>query len=189
MYVTTLELPPKQNRDEFGRKADNQPDLDLEERHMTSSLGPLNSDSFINGRFKQIGGLYIVVIISGSSLIRFRELSRHSVALFGPPFLSNTWYHCRCTNNLVGGFFFSRQSMCEPGNAWFSISIQILNALFTYMAIQSMPWWCTQFLHVTGWSCPYRRNDVGFDLFGMQSREIWYHIPEARRIGVCVCLM
>ncbi|KAG7366416.1 DUF2985 domain containing protein [Nitzschia inconspicua] len=78
---------------------------------------------------------------------------------------------------------------CEPRNTCFNISIQILNGLFTYMAMESMPWRCTQFLHVAGGSCPYRLNDVGYDIFGLPSREIWYHIPKQRRIGICVCLL
>jgi Protein of unknown function (DUF2985) len=102
---------------------------------------------------------------------------------------------------LSGAFFFflllGWQAMCdtpsrtdcEPRNTCFNISIQILNGLFTYMAVESMPWRCTQFLHVAGWTRPYRRNDIGHDLFGLPSQEIWYHIPQSRRIGICLCLL
>lgn len=102
---------------------------------------------------------------------------------------------------LSGAFFFflllgwhnlcdtPSKTNCEPRNTSFNIAIQILNGLFTYMALESMPWRCTQFVHVMGWSYPYRRNDVGYDMFGLPSREIWYHIPWARRRGICLCLL
>jgi hypothetical protein len=78
---------------------------------------------------------------------------------------------------------------CEPRNFWFNISIQVLNVLFTYMALESMTWRCTQFLHAMGWSCPKRSNQLGQDIFGLDSKEIWYQIPLARRRGILVCLL
>ena len=37
---------------------------------------------------------------------------------------------------------------CDPRNGWYNISIQILNILFTYMATVSMPWRCTNAIHL-----------------------------------------
>lgn len=99
-----------------------------------------------------------------------------------------------------GAFFFfllvGWQSMCrprmdcEPRNWWYNASIQILNVLFTYMAVVSMPWRSTHFLHITGWGCPYRKNTVGHDLYGLPNDEdIWFHIPLRKRLGIVLILL
>lgn len=99
-----------------------------------------------------------------------------------------------------GAFFFfllvGWQSMCrprmdcEPRNWWYNASIQILNVLFTYMAIASMPWRSTHFLHITGWSCPYRTNAVGHDLYGVPNdNDVWFHISLKKRLGIILLLL
>lgn len=50
---------------------------------------------------------------------------------------------------------------CDPRNGWFNLSIQILNALFTYMALVSVPWRTANFIHSTKWSCPIRSHEPG----------------------------
>lgn len=99
-----------------------------------------------------------------------------------------------------GAFFFfllvGWQSMCrprtdcDPRNWWYNASIQILNVLFTYMAIVSMPYRSTHFLHITGWSCPHRNNTVGHDLYGQPNhRDAWFHIPLNKRLGIILLLL
>lgn len=71
---------------------------------------------------------------------------------------------------------------CNPRNDIYNISVQILNGLFTYMATVSMPWRCTNWMHTVGWSCPHRRkNDPGFDLYGLPTRSLWFHLPLRQR--------
>ncbi|GAX10588.1 hypothetical protein FisN_14Lh086 [Fistulifera solaris] len=79
---------------------------------------------------------------------------------------------------------------CEPRNWWYNASIQILNVLFTYMALVSMPWRSTHFLHITKASCPYRRNAVGHDLYGIPvTNDAWFHIPLPKRLGIILLLL
>ena len=78
---------------------------------------------------------------------------------------------------------------CQPRNDIYNISIQILNGFFTYMAVVSMPWRCTNFLHTTGWSCPRRENAPGHDLYGQATDDVWFHVPLRKRIWVLVFLL
>jgi hypothetical protein len=57
------------------------------------------------------------------------------------------------------------------------------------MCIVSMPWRCAQFFHASGLSRPQRSNKIGHDLYGLATKEIWYHIPLRRRLGIDVCLL
>ena len=75
---------------------------------------------------------------------------------------------------------------CEPRNWWYNWSIQVLNVLFTYMAVVSMPWRCANFLHLTGTSCPPRNNAIGHNLYGLPDPELWFHIENARRLGITI---
>lgn len=92
---------------------------------------------------------------------------------------------------LIGGHRLCRPRLdCQPRNDWYNASIQILNILFTYMAIVSMPWRTTNFLHLTGWSCPRRSNDNGCNLYGIRNApDIWFHLPKTRRIGITILLL
>ena len=78
---------------------------------------------------------------------------------------------------------------CEPRNYWYNVAVQILTALFTYTAFVSMPWRCTNALHISGWNCPYRQNSVGSDLYGFPSKDIWFHIPLGKRCGIISFLL
>jgi hypothetical protein len=78
---------------------------------------------------------------------------------------------------------------CEPRNWWYNWSIQALNVCFTYMATVSLPWRATNALHTFGWGCPHRRNDVGHDLYGLPTHDIWFHVPLFRRGGILVTLI
>jgi hypothetical protein len=79
---------------------------------------------------------------------------------------------------------------CEPRNWWYNASIQILNVLFTYMAVISMPWRSTHVLHITGASCPHRSNAVGHDLYGIVNQnDAWFHIPLPKRLGIILLLL
>lgn len=79
---------------------------------------------------------------------------------------------------------------CEPRNWWYNFSIHVLNVLFTYTNLFSMPWRMTNFLHISGWSCPYRSNVLGCNLYGMPgSKEVWFHIPLRPRWGITVLLL
>lgn len=81
---------------------------------------------------------------------------------------------------------------CEPRNWWYNFAVQFLTALFTYMVTISMPWRCANFVHTIGWSHryrPYRPNKPGLDLYGMPSKDIWFHVPLGRRAGIEVMLL
>lgn len=74
---------------------------------------------------------------------------------------------------------------CEPRNWIYNMSIQALNGCFTYMSGVAMTWRCTNFLHSTGSACPRRSNEVGHDLYGLPTTDIWFWVPRRRR---CVVL-
>jgi len=78
---------------------------------------------------------------------------------------------------------------CNPRNDIYNVSVQILNVLFTYMAMVSLPWRWTNFVHATGWHCPRRRNEPGFDLYGMPTMDIWFHLSPKHRIVILVFLI
>jgi hypothetical protein len=78
---------------------------------------------------------------------------------------------------------------CEPRNWWYNWSIQALNVCFTYMATVSLPWRATNFIHTLGCGCPHRRNDVGHDLYGLPTKDIWFHVPLGRRAGILFVLI
>jgi Protein of unknown function (DUF2985) len=78
---------------------------------------------------------------------------------------------------------------CDPRNYWYNWSIQVLNVLFTYMNTVSMPWRCTQLIHIMG-SCPPRENAVGHGLYGFgNDPDIWYWIPLRQRLGITIILL
>ena len=91
---------------------------------------------------------------------------------------------------------------CEPRNTVYNISIQILNGFFTYMALLSLPWRLSNFLHLSrtvrrqcycccgGGNCyPQRSNEVGHNLYGLADPDIWFHIPVQRRCSITILLM
>lgn len=81
-----------------------------------------------------------------------------------------------------------KRTDCDPRNWWYNFAVQFLVALFTYMNVFAMPWRCTQLLHIYGWSSPQRNNDVGHDLYGFRSKDIWYHLPLGARGGITLSL-
>ena len=81
------------------------------------------------------------------------------------------------------------RTACEPRNTIYNVSVQIWNGLFTYMATVSMPWRCANFLHSTGWHLPRRKNEPGYDLYGLPTRDIWFHVPRRKRIHVLFFLI
>lgn len=78
---------------------------------------------------------------------------------------------------------------CDPRNGWFNLSIQILNALFTYMALVSVPWRTANFIHLTKWSCPIRSHEPGCNFYGLPDPELWFHISIGRRLGITIVLL
>ena len=79
---------------------------------------------------------------------------------------------------------------CDPRNKWYNLSIQGLNILFTYTNTVSMPWRCTQLLHISGSSCPPRENAVGHGLYGFADEpDIWYWIPLRKRLYITIILL
>jgi hypothetical protein len=77
----------------------------------------------------------------------------------------------------------------EPRNVIYDIAVQFLNVLFTYMATFALPWRVTNFIHVFGWGRPYRDNHDGKDLYGRDSRDVWFHIPLMHRRTISVILL
>jgi hypothetical protein len=78
---------------------------------------------------------------------------------------------------------------CEPRNWWLNWAIHALNVCFTYTAFISLPWRATNAIHTFGWACPHRRNDVGYDLYGLKTDDIWFHVPLFRRGGILITLI
>ena len=92
---------------------------------------------------------------------------------------------------------------CEPRNTVYNISIQILNGFFTYMALLSLPWRLSNFLHlsktiryclcccgcVRDGCYPQRKNSVGHNLYGLSDPDIWFHIPVRRRYYISTLLL
>ena len=78
---------------------------------------------------------------------------------------------------------------CNPRNDIYNISVQILNGFFTYTGIVSLPWRCTNFLHVSGWHCPRRQNKPGYDLYGLPTMDIWFHLSRKQRIYILIPLI
>jgi hypothetical protein len=70
---------------------------------------------------------------------------------------------------------------CQPRNWWLNWSIQLLNVNFTFGALVAFPWRIANSWHLWGVACPGRANDDGFDLYGHETEEIWFHIPRSHR--------
>jgi Protein of unknown function (DUF2985) len=118
----------------------------------------------LDGRLFQAIGLTVLLLIVADGAFFF--------------FLLMGW-HGMCTP----------RTDCEPRNYWYNVAVQFLTALFTYTALVSMPWRCTNALHIFGCSCPYRQNSVGSDLYGFPSNDIWFHIPLSKRCGILSFLL
>jgi Protein of unknown function (DUF2985) len=78
---------------------------------------------------------------------------------------------------------------CEPRNEVYNISIQFLNILFTYTALLAMPWRMANFWHLIGLSCPRRSNALGCNLYGLPDADVWFHIPNPKRLGITVIFL
>jgi hypothetical protein len=118
----------------------------------------------LDGRLFQVIGLTVLFFVVADGAFFF--------------FLLMGW-HAMCTP----------RTDCDPRNYWYNVAVQILTALFTYTAVVSMPWRCTNAIHISGWNCPYRQNRVGHDLYGLPSNDIWFHIPIGRRRGIILFLL
>jgi hypothetical protein len=57
------------------------------------------------------------------------------------------------------------------------------------MAIVSMPWRCTNAIHVFGCGLPRRDNGKGKNLYGMSSDDVWFHIPLIHRQSITSILL
>ena len=92
-------------------------------------------------------------------------------------------------------FLLGWQTLCEPArdcgirNTVYNVSIHILTGLFTYMSTIVMPWRWTHTLHSLGWSCPYRSNAIGYDLYGLSTNDPWFHVPSHKRLLILFFLL
>jgi Protein of unknown function (DUF2985) len=91
---------------------------------------------------------------------------------------------------LIGGHRLCRPRLdCQPRNDWYNASIQILNILFTYTGIVSLPWRLSNLMHLTI-SCPRRSNDLGCNFYGISNAtNIWFHIPKRQRLCITILLV
>ena len=78
---------------------------------------------------------------------------------------------------------------CDPRNWWYNWSIQLLNVLFSYQAVITLPWRTANFLHLSGCSCPQRNHHPGLNLYGMSDTNLWFHIPVRPRLGITLLLL
>ena len=76
---------------------------------------------------------------------------------------------------------------CELRNWWFNWSLQVLTGLFTYTATVALPWRLIHFWHTAGLTA--RKHAVGHDLYGWPTKDIWFHIPPSRRLGIIIALL
>jgi len=76
--------------------------------------------------------------------------------------------------------------LCEPRNWWYNLSIQVLNVLFTYGVLVTMPWRLANAHHLC---CSPCSSQAGCDFYGRPSHAIWFHIPPAHRKGVLLLLL
>ena len=75
---------------------------------------------------------------------------------------------------------------CEPRDGWYNVSIQILNILFTYGALMTLPWRLSNVAHL--W-CSRRSSAPGCDFYGRPTDAIWFHIPTIHRKGIILILL
>jgi len=156
----------------------NEPDKETDEEQqqqlLLEILAPITaSEQFRDGLLRFLDSLLVqylgiivllLIVVSGAMMVFF---------MLG--------WHTLCPKN---------EPSCPIQNTMVNVSIQILCGLFTYQAIVSMPWRCVQFLHVTGWSCPNRSNDLGCNVYGIPNDpDIWCHIPLRRRLGILILLL
>ena len=67
---------------------------------------------------------------------------------------------------------------CEPRNWWYNLSIQVLNALFTYGVALTMAWRLANAHHLC---CSRRSCAPGRDLYGRPTDAIWFSVPVGHR--------
>lgn len=90
---------------------------------------------------------------------------------------------------LIGGQNLCRpRTDCEPRNAIYNWSVQILNVLFSYLATISLPWRVANAIHLSH-GYDKRQSTPGYDLYGQPTNEIWYHIREGKRRWVVFWLI
>jgi len=77
---------------------------------------------------------------------------------------------------------------CPMRNELYIASVQLLNALFTYQAFETVTWRLANFIHASGCS-NHRDNSDGHDLYGRPTKDMWFHVPRKRRIGISVVLL
>jgi len=75
---------------------------------------------------------------------------------------------------------------CERRDTTYNISVQILNGLFTYGVLVTMPWRLANTHHL--W-CSRRSSQAGCDFYGKPTEAIWFHIPPAHRKGIMALLL
>uniref|UniRef100_A0A7S4DZS5 Uncharacterized protein n=1 Tax=Lotharella globosa TaxID=91324 RepID=A0A7S4DZS5_9EUKA len=121
--------------------------------------------SLLDGGVFQIIGIIVIILVIGDGALFF--------------FMMMGW-HTLC----------EPKTDCEPRNTTLNISIQILNFLFTYMNLVASPWRVVNFLHIAGWSCPKRSNDISCNLYGIKNApDLWFYIPLNRRMGIVILLL
>ena len=75
---------------------------------------------------------------------------------------------------------------CEPRNWWYNLSIQVLNALFTYGVALTMAWRLANAHHLC---CSRRSCAPGRDLYGRPTDAIWFSVPVGHRRAIVALLL
>ena len=75
---------------------------------------------------------------------------------------------------------------CEPRNWWYNLSIQVLNALFTYGVALTMAWRLANAHHLC---CSRRSCAPGRDLYGRPTDAIWFSLPVGHRRAIVALLL
>ena len=96
----------------------------------------------------------------------------------------------------VGAFFFFMMvgwhniTPESKANWWSNMSIQVLNWLFTYAAIISLPWRLANAQHLWCRCKTGRSNAKGLDFYGRESDGVWFHVSWGRRsVVIALALM
>uniref|UniRef100_A0A7S4BJG5 Uncharacterized protein n=1 Tax=Chrysotila carterae TaxID=13221 RepID=A0A7S4BJG5_CHRCT len=87
-------------------------------------------------------------------------------------------WHAMCT--------FPAKTDCEPRNWWYNLSVQLLNVLFTWGAIITLPERVANAVHLTQ---TMRSNSPGRDFYGRLTVEVWFSISEKHRRRIVAILL
>jgi len=77
---------------------------------------------------------------------------------------------------------------CEPRNFWFNACLQIINWVFTFKALCSLPWRVSDYCHARGWT--RRSHALGHNWHGIfKISDAWYHVDPSTRSRIVASML